>query len=228
MAIIDEMPSEQPRPIPLRAVERPRRRGVGPLAVSMFLAGALVGGVAGAAGASFMPRAEVSAPVPPVAATAAPTPTSESPLVAAVGEVLPAVVTVVNRGTSGSEIGSGSGVVIDKDLGYVVTNSHVVEQARTIEPSRFIDVILSDGSRRTAVIVGNDPANDVAVLKVEGGLPAQAVLGDSAALPLGAQVVAIGSPGISGGRVSRGAVLQNTVTSGIVSGLGRQLPRRPR
>ena len=225
MAIIQEIPADESRPIPLRVVERPGRRGVGPLAVSMFLAGAIVGGVAGATGATFLPRPDVSTPVPPPAATAAPTPTSESPLVAAVSEVLPAVVTVVNRGTGGSEIGSGSGVVIDKDLGYVVTNSHVVEQARTTEPARFFDVILSDGTRRSAVAVGNDPANDVAVLKVEGGLPAQATLGDSTALPLGAQVVAIGSPGISAGRTSRGSLLQNTVTSGIVSGLGRQLPR---
>jgi len=223
VAILEQLPPDQPRPIPLRSVERPRRV-IGPLAVSMFLAGALVGGVTGVAGTSLMPRVEVAPPVT-VLPTAAPTLAAEGPLVAAVGEVLPAVVTVVNKGTTGTEIGSGSGVVIDKDLGYVVTNSHVVEQARTTEPSRFFDVILSDGTRRSAAIVGNDPAHDVAVLKVDGGLPAQATLGDSGALPLGAQVVAIGSPGIPGGRITRGSLLQNTVTSGIVSGLGRQLPR---
>jgi S1-C subfamily serine protease len=192
---------------------------------AIFLAGAIVGGITGAAGASLVARVE--APVPVVAsATATPAPTvRESPLVAAVNEVLPAVVTVVNRGTNGAELGSGSGVIIDKDLGYVVTNSHVVEQPRSTEPSRFFDVILSDGTRRGATAVGNDPSNDVAVLKVDGGLPAQAVLGDSGALPLGAQVVAIGSPGISVVRAARASLLQNTVTSGIVSGLGRQLPR---
>jgi S1-C subfamily serine protease len=201
------------------------------LAVSMFLAGALVGGVAGAAGTSLVARPEATALVTataPAAALVTPVATianDGSPLVAAVGEVLPAVVTVVNRGTTGSEVGSGSGVVIDKDLGYVVTNSHVVEQTRTTDPARFVDVVLSDGTRKTATVVGNDPAHDVAVLKVDGGLPAQATLGDSTALPLGAQVVAIGSPGIPGSRGQRGAVLQNTVTSGIVSGIGRQLPR---
>jgi S1-C subfamily serine protease len=193
--------------------------------MAMFLAGAIVGGVAGAAGTGMLPRAEVPAPVAPAAtATAAPV-AHESPVVAAVAEVLPAVVTVVNKGNSNVEIGSGSGVIIDRDLGYVVTNSHVVEQTRTTEPARFFEVMLSDGTRRSASVIGNDPANDVAVLKVEGGLPAQATLGDSTALPLGAQVVAIGSPGISGSRISRGSVLQNTVTLGIVSGLGRQLPR---
>jgi S1-C subfamily serine protease len=225
---LHEIQPEQPQPI--RVVEAPKRRGIGPLAVAMFLAGAIVGGVAGAAGATFVPRpAETAAPiassapasVTPVTAVAS----DGSPLVAAVGEVLPAVVTVVNRGTTGTEVGSGSGVVIDKDLGYVVTNSHVIEQTRSTDPARFVDVILSDGTRRNATVVGNDPAHDVAVLKVDGGLPAEAVLGDSGSLPLGAQVVAIGSPGISATRTSRGSILQNTVTSGIVSGLGRQLPR---
>jgi len=224
MAIYD-IPPQEPRPVAVPVAPRQRRRG--PLAVAMFLTGALVGGVAGAAGANVMTRPEIAAPPTPVPATTTPIASTrdESPLVAAVGEVLPAVVTVVNKGTTGTEIGSGSGVVIDKDLGYVVTNSHVVEQTRSTDPARFFDVILSDGTRKGAAIVGNDPEHDVAVLKVEGGLPAQATLGDSAALPLGAQVVAIGSPGISVTRTSRGSLLQNSVTSGIVSGLGRQLPR---
>jgi serine protease Do len=98
-----------------------------------------------------------------------------------------------------------------------------VEQTRTTQPARFFDVVLSDGTRRSASLVGNDPAHDVAVLKVDGGLPAQATLADSSSVPLGAPVVAIGSPGI----LSRGgsALLQNTITSGVVSGKDRALPR---
>jgi len=197
----------------------------------MFLAGSIVGGVAGAAGANLAARpitTPVAATAVPVTATVAPAPAAAddgSALVAAVRDVLPAVVTVVNRGTTGSEVGSGSGVIIDRDLGYVVTNSHVVEQTRSTEPARFVDVILSDGTRRGATIVGNDPAHDVAVLKVEGALSAQATLGDSAQVPLGAQVVAIGSPGISGRRGTAPALLQNSVTSGIVSAKGREMPR---
>jgi S1-C subfamily serine protease len=230
VVVFDEVRTDEPQPI--SAVGPPKRRGIGPLAVAMFLAGAMVGGVAGAAGSNVL-RLEVAAPVATTGATAAPvavtpvvsTANDGSPLVAAVSEVLPAVVTVVNRGTTGTEVGSGSGVVIDKDLGYVVTNSHVIEQTRTTDPARFVDVVLSDGTRKAATVVGNDPAHDVAVLKVDGGLPAQAVLGDSGSLPLGAQVVAIGSPGIPGSRGRSGSVLQNTVTSGIVSGIGRQMPR---
>ena len=200
------------------------------LVAATFLAGSLVGGVAGAIGASvaLQPAATEAArtAAPAVTATSGPTASAESSVVAAVRDVLPAVVTVINRGTTGSEIASGSGVIIDKDLGYVVTNSHVVEQSRTTDPARFVDIVLSDGTRKNATVVGNDPSHDVAVLKVEGGLPAQATLGDSSQVPLGAQVVAIGSPGVPAStRGARPAVLQNSVTSGVVSGTGRQLPR---
>ena len=211
-------------PVVLRPVPAaPRARRIGPLVVATFLAGSIVGGVAGAGAATLAQRAP-AVPLAPAALSAAPVSGSDpSATVAAVHAVLPSVVTVINRGTTGTEVSSGSGVVIDKDLGYVVTNSHVVEQTRTTQPARFFDVVLSDGTRRSASIVGNDPTHDVAVLKVEGGLPAQATLADSSSVPLGAPVVAIGSPGI----ISRGgsALLQNTITSGVVSGKDRALPR---
>jgi S1-C subfamily serine protease len=193
--------------------------------LALFLAGALLGGAAVGGAPLLLARAEAPAAEPTAVPTSTPTTAAESPVVAAVNAVLPAVVTVVNKGNNNVEIGSGSGVVIDKDLGYVVTNSHVIEQSRTTDPVRFVEVVLSDGTRRSAVVVGNDPGNDVAVLKVEGGFEAEAMLADSARVPLGAQVVAIGSPGIQVSRAARAAVLQNTVTLGIVSGLGRQLPR---
>ncbi len=217
---------EVPPPLrPLPPVSPPPGRRVAPLLVATFLAGSLVGGVAGAGAASLVQRPVVPLP-PAITQTAAPasTPADASATVAAVDAILPAVVTVINRGMTGSEVGSGSGVVIDKDLGYVVTNSHVVEQTRTTQPARFFDVVLSDGTRRNASIVGNDPTHDVAVLKVEGGLPAQATLADSSSVPLGAPVVAIGSPGIAGSRGGP-ALLQNTITSGVVSGKDRALPR---
>ena len=219
-----EIHQAEPAPQMLQPVPvAPARAGprMGPLIVATFLAGSIVGGVAGAGAATFARPASVPATTVPLAATPASADASAS--VAAVNAILPAVVTVINRGTTGTEVSSGSGLVIDKDLGYIVTNSHVVEQTRTTQPARFFDVVLSDGTRRSATLVGNDPTHDVAVLKVDGGLPAQATLADSSSVPLGAPVVAIGSPGI----VSRGgsALLQNTITSGVVSGKDRALPR---
>jgi len=100
---------------------------------------------------------------------------------------------------------AGSGVVVDPDRGYVITNNHVVERADEIT------VILSDGRRLKATKVGTDPATDVAVVRIpsEGlsGLP----LGDSDKLRVGDYVVAVGNP----------FGLEQTVTSGIVSALGR-------
>ena len=215
-----DAPVEPIRPLPVASA--PRGPRVGPLVVATFLAGSIVGGVAGATAATF--AHPTAAPATPVALTATPVSADSSSTVVAVRAILPAVVTVINRGTTGTEQSSGSGVVIDKDLGYIVTNSHVVEQARTTQPARFVDVVLSDGTRRSASIVGNDPTHDVAVLKVDGGLPAQATLADSSSVPLGAPVVAIGSPGIVGSR-GGSALLQNTITSGVVSGKDRALPR---
>ncbi|MBI2772889.1 MAG: trypsin-like peptidase domain-containing protein, partial [Chloroflexi bacterium] len=206
------------------------------IVMATFLTGAIVGGVAGATASDLMRAPVVAIATPTATLTAAPslgfTPVSVttsndvSATVAAVNAVLPAVVTVINRGNSGVEAGSGSGVIVDKDLGYIVTNSHVVEMTRSTQPASVVDVILSNGTRKSATVVGNDPSTDIAVLRVAGGgLPAQAALGDPADVPLGAQVIAIGSPGISTGFRGGGAVLENTVTSGIVSGKGRSFPR---
>ncbi|MGH2500058.1 MAG: S1C family serine protease, partial [Candidatus Limnocylindria bacterium] len=166
-------------------------------------------------------------------ATAAPSPTPQTPaaaptierssaLVDAVREVLPAVVTIVTSGSDGQPRGSGTGVVIDRTAGYVATNSHVIEDARTTRATGTFSVILHDGSSRPATLIGNDPDTDVAVLRVEGDLPAEARLA-TADVPLGTEVIAIGSPGTPGR--GGGTLLTNTVTSGIVSAIGRSLPR---
>ncbi|MBA3347012.1 MAG: trypsin-like peptidase domain-containing protein, partial [Actinobacteria bacterium] len=102
----------------------------------------------------------------------------------------------------------GSGFVYD-DKGHVVTNHHVVDGAETAT------VILADGSTYDAKVVGSDPSTDLAVLLVDA--PASALvpleLADSDALKVGDGVVAIGSP----------FGLDQTVTSGIVSALHRQI-----
>ena len=109
---------------------------------------------------------------------------------------------------SGQQQAQGSGFVYDKD-GHVVTNHHVVDGAGAAR------VTFSNGKTYDATVVGTDPSTDLALLKVDA--PASLLnpleLGDSAKLAVGDEVVAIGSP----------FGLEETVTSGIVSALSRQM-----
>ena len=100
---------------------------------------------------------------------------------------------------------AGSGVIVDAANGYIVTNAHVVESASEIT------VTLMDGRDLKAEIVGSDVPSDVAILKVKPEALTQIMLGNSERLEVGDYVVAIGNP----------FGLQHTVTSGIVSALGR-------
>ena len=100
---------------------------------------------------------------------------------------------------------AGSGVIVDSKQGYILTNHHVVENADKIT------VTLSDNRSLSAKVVGSDQGSDLAVLKVLSSDLVDMPLGDSNKLRVGDYVVAIGNPfGFS-----------NTVTSGIVSALGR-------
>lgn len=101
----------------------------------------------------------------------------------------------------------GSGFIISAD-GYVLTNAHVVAHARQIT------VTLTDKRTFKGRVIGADERSDVALLKIDGSNLPVAKLGKSAELKVGQWVVAIGSP----------FGLDNSVTSGIVSALGRQLP----
>lgn len=123
--------------------------------------------------------------------------------------VLPAVVSIEVRVSTGGE--TGSGIVIDKS-GYILTNSHVVAMA--VDRSAALTVVFDDGAstRVTGRIVGQDPATDLAVIKV-GAVAGMTVasLGDSDSLRVGDSVIAVGSPlGLTG-----------TVTTGIVSAVHR-------
>jgi len=103
------------------------------------------------------------------------------------------------------EVSAGSGVIVDATHGYVLTNNHVIRGAQEIV------VTLKDRRTLKAALVGTDPGTDIAVLKIDPhGLKAMA-FGDSDALSVGDFVVAIGNP----------FGLGQTVTSGIVSALGR-------
>lgn len=138
---------------------------------------------------------------------------SSSEVIDTVRKVEPAVVTVVTNltvngsGTFGQAQASGSGVIISQD-GHIITNNHVVEGANSVF------VIYSDGTRVDATIVGTDPLTDVAVLKVNGNVPAFLPFGDSSALQLGESVIAIGSPLGN---------YRGSVTVGVVSGLNRKV-----
>ncbi|HEV2128344.1 MAG TPA: trypsin-like peptidase domain-containing protein [Thermomicrobiales bacterium] len=131
-----------------------------------------------------------------------------------VQEVQDAVVTVINEqtitGQLGAEetqpVGSGTGFIIDEE-GYIVTNWHVVTGG-----TDFV-VILADGTEVPAELIGEDPRDDLAVVKIDpSAVPDTVPLGDSSQLDVAQSVLAIGSP--------LGA-FENTVTAGIVSSLDR-------
>jgi S1-C subfamily serine protease len=105
--------------------------------------------------------------------------------------------------------GSGSGFVWTSE-GHIVTNNHVIENARKIE------VTLGDKTILPAKVVGTDPSVDLAVLKVQfpkGKMPAAVEVGDSSALIVGQKVLAIGNP----------FGLDRTLTTGVLSALGREI-----
>ncbi|UFU05810.1 S1C family serine protease [Ruania halotolerans] len=119
--------------------------------------------------------------------------------------VRPSVVAIDAASQRGQ--GAGSGVIIDADSGYVLTNNHVVEGAQQLA------VTLSDGRMYEAEIVGTDPATDLAVLQLSDPPEdlAAATLGTSEDVAVGENVMAVGNP----------LGLDSTVTTGIVSALDR-------
>jgi len=109
-------------------------------------------------------------------------------------------------GSEPDQLGAGSGVVIAPD-GYILTNDHVVHNAKQLS------VTLTDGRTLGATLVGTDPATDLAVIRADGANLPYAVLGNSGSLRVGQLVIAIGNP----------FGFQSTVSTGVVSALGRAL-----
>ena len=240
---VEAAPASQIAPAPPVREAEPRyerrvtmvapRRGLGVMgAIAILLIGLLFGvlggGVAGGLVATNAIRAELAgraaapmttqstALIVPVAASAS---NDSNAAVQAVQKVQPAVVTVINtmpaqrtfgffgRGATQQPTSSGSGAIISPQ-GYIVTNNHVVDGYESLE------VIYADGSRVPAKLIGTDQYADVAVIKVDGQVPAVAQLGDSNALRIGETVIAIGS--------ALGD-FKNTVTQGVLSAVGRSL-----
>lgn len=168
-------------------------------------------------------NAEAPAAVPTVAVAASPqseviqvsSTEIQTAVTQAAEKVGPAVVTITGVvpgasswmfSVSDQEV-SGSGVIVS-DQGYILTNNHVVENMTQMT------VTLSDGTEIPGEVVNTDPFADLAVVKVDGSMPAVATLGNSDILKPGETVLAIGSPLGS---------FKNTVTVGVISATGRSL-----
>lgn len=140
---------------------------------------------------------------------------TEGTIANVVSKVSPSVVSVLTQSQTATpygaqqQDGAGTGIIVSKD-GYVLTNKHVVNGASTVS------VVLSDGTSYDNVkVVGTDPLNDIAIVKVPNvNNLTPADLGDSSTVRVGQSVIAIGN--------SLGQY-QNTVTSGIISGTGRPI-----
>ena len=196
----------------------------------VFLVGGILGGIVGGGmllwvnnsdGAALLSEpaspTPIPTPTPAPAATPTPSPTPEPIVTPAmediIAQTIPSVVTVINQQhqviTFNDEEGQvvGSGVIVD-ERGYIATNNHVIENSGDLR------VILADGREVFAELVAADPAEDLAILKVNlEGLQA-ITWGDSGTVRLGQGVYAIGSPL---------GDFPNSVSFGIISGLNRAL-----
>ncbi len=194
-------PHQAGQPVPPWAAPQPARPsragkfiGAGALALALMLGSGVAGGALALAvgGHTTITRTYSAAPV---------INSADLPRIAA--SVQDSIVTIM------TDSGEGSGVILSAD-GYVLTNNHVVASAS----GNTVKVVFADGKSAQAKIVGTDPKTDLAVVQAEGvsGLKA-AKLGDSDAMQVGDQVLALGSP----------LGLQGSVTSGIISARDRTI-----
>ena len=191
-----------------------RRHGAGALAVALLAALVLAlaacsgdGDDAAATGTATATTTVTTAASPPAAPTQAGDAGGPAGLPDLVERLQPSVVAVLVRGAGGA--GQGSGVIVDAD-GLIVTNAHVVDGAETAT------VALASGERLRAQVRARDEVSDLALLEVDRqGLPA-IEWRDELPRP-GETAIALGNP----------LGFENTVTAGIVSGLGRSVPTAP-
>lgn len=226
--------ADQPEPgVPGPRAEETQERGRASSGCGLLLAAALISfvvaafaGLAGGfLGASHAGGGLFTGARPSGSVTVVPSETDE-PVAAATLAALPSVVNIDVRAGGGRQddslpedhpstpsIGNGSGVAFRAAEGggtYIITNNHVVENATRIT------VRGSEGRSMEAEIVGTDPESDIAVVRVNREIPVVEVT-DSGELVVGQMVIAIGSP----------FGLEHSVTSGVISALGRSLPQFP-
>ena len=206
-------PAWSSRPAPVTTAPPPRR-GVGalPLVALAVVAGTVSGAVSAVAVSNMVQQPAVTTgdgTGTPGATNVSDVHIEESSaVIEAVDKVTPAVVTIRSStgGLFGAASGTGSGFVYHPD-GWILTNRHVVEEASELL------VFLNDGRQFAGEVYGIDTLTDLAIVKIDASdLPA-APIGSSANLEPGQLAIAIGNP----------LGYENTVTTGVVSGLGRQI-----
>jgi S1-C subfamily serine protease len=202
-----------PLPVSAPVDEPPRPPRSARTAVVAGMAGGLVGALVAAGTYAVFDGDSTSTSAP---ASNNPAMARPSNRIATTGDIasilettVPAIVAIVDDGGPGNGGAAGTGFVVSRD-GVIVTNSHVVEDADTILAH------FSDGAKREAKVLGAAPNSDLAVLKVDGDNLRTIELGDSDAVQVGDDVVAIGNALALEGGLS--------VTRGIVSGLHRDVP----
>jgi S1-C subfamily serine protease len=210
-------------PAPAPASPAPRARG----GLRQFVVGVVVGGVVGALvaggivvatrddGTSSTTRVVERPVVPAEDSRNAPVFAQPVDIQGVLQKVEPAVVAITTGDASdlfasgSGSGGAGTGFVVSPD-GVIVTNNHVIEGA-----GDQIQASFTDGTKKKATVLGSDPSIDLAVIKVDGENLPTAKLGDSSALQVGDQVIAIGNAlALDGGP---------SVTQGIVSAVNRQI-----
>ena len=195
------------RPAPTSTHTRERRGlGVGPVVTIALVTAVISGSLSAAAVANLLRPSSGGTLTDPTGTNVSEVHLDESSaVIMAVARVMPAVVVISSSSSSGS--GIGSGFIFDSH-GWILTNKHVVNGADQIS------VQLNDSRVFTGRVYGIDTLTDLAIVKIDAtGLPV-APLGSSEDLQLGQLAIAIGNPL---------GTFENTVTTGVVSGLGRQI-----
>ena len=207
-------PAWSTRP-PVAAAPVRERRGPGLLPVlgMALVVGILSGGLTAAAVTNLM-RPATSGPVSSSTGSGGSTVSQlhideSSAVISAVDKVMPAVVTIASSGGGplGTSSGVGSGLIYNAN-GWILTNKHVVSGATKLS------VQLNDTRTFDAKVIGLDTLTDLAIIKIDAKDLPVAPLGTSSGLELGQLAIAIGNPLGN---------FRNTVTTGVVSGLGRQI-----
>ena len=201
-----------PRPASPAQAAPQKKYGAGIVATSALLAALVGAGVGAGTGALVSHGSANSSSNSVTVSNNSNLPTSQNPtqLTETAKNVLPSTVTVMAK-VGSTSVSTGSGSVLDKE-GHIMTNAHVVLDDSRRELSEF-EVRFSDGTVRTAKLVGQDATADIAVLKVDStGVELKPItFGNSDAMVSGDQVIALGSP----------LRLENTVTTGIISNTWR-------